>query len=181
MDSLPGSSSQPSIQDVCLCWGRRSSTRPRGWGSQSSSASSFVPSPQDYGNGCAGFLEKGSNVRFLAVKKHAVLDGDTWEGIEFVDPSIQRYWRGPPGYLWGSHGGFFQGCSNAVTFVAAGKRPSDQALVGVQVAFPFGAKDHAVAECHVLYPPGHTGFTCHRTKKEFGAGSLHADFTLTST
>jgi hypothetical protein len=152
-----------------------------GWGPQSSLASSFVPSPQDYGNTCGGFLEQGSNVTRLAVRKHAVLDGDTWEGAEFISRQIKPGWFGPPGYFWGSHGGFFQGCSNAVTFAAAGKRPSDQALIGVQVAFPFGAKNHAVAECHVLHVQGNAGFTCHRYKKEFGAGYLGADFTVTST
>jgi hypothetical protein len=138
-----------------------------GWGSQSSSASQ----PNEYGNVCEATVEQGSGVTKIALKHAEKKAEDTW--FDYPKFAWSSWW-------FGTIGGFFRGCSNAITFVAGGQR-SDQAIIGVRIANPFGASGDVVADCRVLYAQGVGTFTCQRTSLTNEYGRLTVDFKLTHT
>lgn len=148
-----------------------------GWGSQSSSASQ----PNEYGNVCEANVEQGPGVTKIALKQAEKKAEDTWlEYPEFVSSATRTGWPLPPAWYWGTMGGFFRGCSNAITFAAGGQN-TDQAFIGVRVANPFGAPNDLVADCRVLHAQGVGKFTCQRISLTNKNGRLTVDFKLTHT
>jgi hypothetical protein len=148
-----------------------------GWGSQANAASP----PNEYGNVCEGKVLQGSGVTKIA-PKHAEKKGeDTWsEYPQFVSSATRTGWTLPPALYWGTIGGFYRGCSNAITFAAAGQSP-DQAIIGVRLANPFGASGDVVADCRVLHAQGVGTFTCQRISLSNQYGRLTVAFKLTHT
>ncbi|HXA32132.1 MAG TPA: hypothetical protein VNV87_07715 [Acidimicrobiales bacterium] len=105
--------------------------------------------------------------------------------LKHAEKKAEDTWFDYPKFAWsswwfGTIGGFFRGCSNAITFVAGGQR-SDQAIIGVRIANPFGASGDVVADCRVLYAQGVGTFTCQRTSLTNEYGRLTVDFKLTHT
>ena len=168
---------------ACVCAGVVALVVLGGWGLSSASSFAASRSENDWGNRCGGWLEQGSGVTKLVVKHKDKKAEDTWEddGPVFRSSALQRYWKFPPSFLWETWAGFLpRGCSNAVTFAAASR--GNSALIGVSVAFPWGAKNSSTAKCRVLAVSHNfsAGFSCHQVYVRFDLGQIAAKFELTS-